>query len=361
MKLLFLSGNAHLILDETSTRTSGGAELQVALLAREFARRGHDVILAGGDIGQPDHGMLQGVRTRNAGKFHTGNLPAMVAAVPRVARVLREEHPDWVIVMGWTAWLFVLWVLRPFIGYRLDFTCALDSEINGTYRREHPIFGALFEFAMRRCDARHAITQDQKKCFSNRGMDCTLYRYLVFPRKKPFVGGGKTVDFLWVSRCQTIKQPHLFLEMARSLPDASFEMICPAENRVLWEEVAGLAAGCPNLRFIESVPYHQVQDHYDRARIFVNTSEWEGWPNSFIQAGLGKAALLSLNVNPDGLFQKYHLGYVSDGDPQKFLQHAREMISDPQALERMQNACARFVEEMHDTEKETGAFLSGLV
>jgi len=30
MKLLFFCGNAHLILDENSTRTSGGAELQVA-------------------------------------------------------------------------------------------------------------------------------------------------------------------------------------------------------------------------------------------------------------------------------------------------------------------------------------------
>ena len=68
MKLLFLSSYAHLILDESSTRTSGGAELQVALLARELAARGHDVVLAGGDIGQPDGGTLQGVRTRNAGK-----------------------------------------------------------------------------------------------------------------------------------------------------------------------------------------------------------------------------------------------------------------------------------------------------
>jgi len=359
MKLLFFCGNAHLILDENSTRTSGGAELQVALLAAELARIGHDVVLAGGDGGQPDHVTLQGVKTRNAGKFHTGKLMEMIGAIPRVIRVLHEERPDWVIVQGWTAWLFVLWLLRPFLRYRLDFTCALDSEINGTYRRENPVFGTLFEFAVKRCDARHAITRDQKDCFAKRGMSSTFYRYLVFPRTKPHTA-EKQVDFLWVSRCQPVKRPHLFLDLVKALPGASFEMICPAENRELWEKVARDAAQLPNLRFIESVPYHQIQDHYDRTRIFVNTSEWEGWPNSFIQAGLGRAAILSLVVNPDGLFENFDLGFCGGGDFSRFVAGARDLLSTPDTLEQKQAECARFVEELHNNKQEAGVFLSGL-
>jgi glycosyltransferase involved in cell wall biosynthesis len=316
-------------------------------------------VLAGGDSGQADGVTLQGVKTRNAGKFHTGNLLEMIGAIPRVARVLREERPDWVIVQGWTAWLFILWALRLFLGYRLDFTCALDSEINGTYRRENPVFGTLFEFAVRRCDARHAITRDQKNCFEKRGMESTFYRYLVFPRTRP-ITVEKDVDFLWVSRCQPVKRPHLFLELVKSFPEATFEMICPAENRALWEEVSRAAAGYGNLRFVESVPYHQIQEHYDRARIFVNTSEWEGWPNSFIQAGLGRTALLSLVVNPDGLFQQFGLGVCAYGDMSKFVINAREMLSEGTALKTMQGECARFVAELHNNEREAAVFLSGL-
>ncbi|MFM8885568.1 MAG: hypothetical protein ACKOKC_04040, partial [Chthoniobacterales bacterium] len=51
-----------------------GAELQVALLAKQLAKRGHTVTVAGGDSGQPGHRVIDGVTLRKAGKFHTGAL-----------------------------------------------------------------------------------------------------------------------------------------------------------------------------------------------------------------------------------------------------------------------------------------------
>ncbi len=360
MKILFLSSHAHWILDESSTRTSGGAELQVALLARELVSMGEEVVIAGGDTGQEDGLLLAGVRVRNSGKFHTGRMGEMLGALPRVLRVLREERPDWVVVMGWTAWLFVLWVMRPFLGFRLNFICALDSEINGTFRRENPVLGSLFDFAVRRADARHAITADQREVFTRRGLSSTLYRYLVFARRTD-PPGDKTVDFLWISRCEPLKRPGIFLDLARALPDASFEMICPPGNRQLWEEVRREAEPLKNLRLIERVPYHEVQAHYDAAKVFVNTSTWEGWPNSFIQAGLGRTALLSLDVNPDGIFERFGLGFYAGGDREAFVQAAREMRKDARKLAAQQEGAARLVREMHDNRKETENYLRGLV
>lgn len=359
MRILFLSSHAHWILDKNESRTSGGAELQVALLAKELAAMGHEVIIAAGDTGQADGSILEGVRIRNAGKFQTGRMGEMLAAAPRVFSVIREEEPDWVVVMGWTAWLFLLWLWKPLLGYRLDFICALDSEINGAFIKENPVLGRLFDFAVRHADARHAITRDQKEVFERRGLLATLYRYLIF-QAPPLGIPRKNVDFLWVSRCQNIKRPHLFLDLAEALPEFRFEMVCPAENRALWESVSDRASKIKNLNFIESVSYHEIQRHYDAARVFVNTSEWEGWPNSFIQAGLGRTALLSLDVNPDGIFERFGLGCFAAGDLEKLKSDARAMIANVSQLEMMQEGCARFVAEMHDNRKETEAFLEGL-
>lgn len=359
MRILFLSSYAHLVLEKNTTRVSGGAELQVALLARELAVRGFGTVIIGGDTGQSDGSVIEGVRIRTGGKFHSGNPGEMLGAVPRVFSVIREERPDWVFLLGWTAWMAAVVAMRGVLGYRAGFICGLDSELTGDFRRENPVRGGLFEWGVATCDLRYAMTERQRELFAKRGWKCAMYRNLILPRAFPNAG-LKEVDFLWVSRCQPVKRPHLFLDLVEVLPEHSFQMVCPREDVGLWESVAERAAKLANLRFIEKVPYHEIQGRYDAARVFVNTSEWEGWPNSFIQAGLGRTALLSLAVNPDGIFERFRLGCYADGDIQKFQADARAMISDAVVLDRMQGGCARFVQEMHDNIKETDAFLAGL-
>jgi glycosyltransferase involved in cell wall biosynthesis len=249
--------------------------------------------------------------------------------------------------------------MRGVLGYRAGFICGLDSELTGDFRRENPVRGGLFEWGVAKCDLRFAMTEHQRALFAKRGWSCGMYRNLILPRAFPNAG-VKEVDFLWVSRCQPVKRPHLFLDLVEKLPEHSFEMICPREDVGLWEGVAARAAGLGNLRFVEKVPYHEIQRRYDAARVFVNTSEWEGWPNSFIQAGLGGAALLSLAVNPDGIFERFGLGRFAGGNFEKLKSQARGRRGDASELERMQAGCERFVAEMHDNAKETEAFLAGL-
>jgi glycosyltransferase involved in cell wall biosynthesis len=359
MKFLFHSSHAHLVLERSTTRVSGGAELQVALLARELAARGYEVVIAAGDTGEPESATHDGVRIRNAGKFQTGGAVDTLRSLPRVWRILREERPDYVFLLGWTTWLFLLHLMRPFLGYKLGFICGLDTEVNGGFRRENPFRGFFFEYAMRRCDVRFAMTGDQRRLFHSAGLTCGLYRNLILPRTG-VPPERKPIDLLWVSRCQPIKRPHLFLDLAQRLPAARCRMVCPREDIALWNSVSKRAADIPNLEFIERVPYHEIQNVYDDAKVFVNTSEWEGWPNSFIQSGLGGTALLSLDVNPDGLFESYHLGLFCGGDFERMVSGSCEMIGAPEELKNMQRESARFVAEMHDNRKETAAFLGGL-
>lgn len=359
MKFLFLSSHAHLALDPASTRVSGGAELQVALLARELARRGHEVVIVGGDAGQRDGVVFDGVHTRTGGRFHTGGVVDTATALPRVIDVIREEKPDWVLILGWTTWVFLLNALKRSLVYRFAFICGLDTEVNGEFRRENPVRGALFEHGVRKADARLAMSDYQAEQFARQGLDCGMYRNLILPRAFPRTA-EKTVDLLWVARCQPIKRPHLFLDLAERLPDLRCRMICPREDAALWESVAARAKGIANLEFIERVPYHEIQAFYDAAEIFANTSTFEGWPNSFIQAGLGAAALVSLDVNPDRLFERFSPGVFANGDFEALVTDVRELVASESALRDAQTGCQRFVTELHDNVRNVDAFLSAL-
>lgn len=356
MKFCFLSSYAHLALDPASDRVSGGAELQVALLAKELVKRGHEAVIVGGDIGQRDGMSFDGVLTRTGGKFQTGKLVDTLRAVPRVRQILREEMPDCVLILGWTTWLYLLHRARA-ADYRLGFICGLDTEVNGEFRKENPIRGAFFEAGVRGADVRLAMSEYQAGQFARQGLSCGLYRNLILPRTAPR-RAEKDVDLLWIARCQPIKRPQLFLDLAERLPDAKCRMICPREDEALWGMVAGRARGIPNLEFIERVPYRDIQAHYDAAKVFVNTSTCEGWPNSFIQSGLGGAALLSLDVNPDRLFERFSPGIFAQGAFEALVEGAGGLLNSPRELLTAQNGCERFVAELHDNDRNADAFLA---
>jgi glycosyltransferase involved in cell wall biosynthesis len=124
--------------------------------------------------------------------------------------------------------------------------------------------------------------------------------------------------------------------------------------------VAARALRIPNLEFIEKVPYHEIQGHYDEARVFVNTSTYEGFPNSFIQSGLGKTALLSMRVDPDGMVGIFRSGILAGDSVEGLIQGARTMLADPEALLRMQEANERMISEWLDNDANVTTFLKGL-
>ena len=359
MKILFLSSHAHYALDPGATRVSGGAELQVALLARELAARGDEVVIVGGDTGQQDRRLLDGVHLRTGGKFHTGGMLDTARALPRILRLLAEHRPEFVAVLGWTAWLYILALLRPFFGCKLVFICGLDTEIDGSFGSRHGWKGRLFERGVRLSDIRFAMSEYQRQLFRRLDLTCGFYRNLILPRRNPLID-KKEIDLLWVGRCQHIKHPHLFLDLVERLPGARCEMICPKEDAGLWNGVAARATKLPHLTFHERVPYHQVQEHYDRARFLVSTSEAEGFPNVMIQAAQGAAGILSLDLDPDGLIETFHAGFCAQGDFSVLVSRTAELLQDSSESERMGRGAAKMIDGWLDNERNTEAFLEGL-
>lgn len=362
-KILFLSGHAHLALDPSAQHASGGAELQVALLAKELVQRGQEVILLAADTAQGDAVMQQGIKIRNGGRFDTGTLWNTLRALPRIISIFRQEKPDIVVVYGWTSWLYLLAQIRNWLGYRLLFVCALDSEIDGGFREAHPWRGILFHKGMELCDARLAITEHQAALFREQKMPCNVMRLLLqenFSPDRVVDHEKKSIDLLWVARCNRVKQPQLFLDLAAQFPQARCRMICSNQDEELWQAVKKRALTMPQVEFLEKVPYHEIQSHFDQAKIFVNTSSDEGVPNTFIHAGLGATAIASLKVDPDHMFHHFQAGCCAHDDFQLLVEKTRALLTNQENLFLAQHEANRFVCEWHDNKKNVEIFLSSL-
>ena len=165
---------------------------------------------------------------------------------------------------------------------------------------------------VRGADGRFAMSLRQEELFQQSKQDSAFYRNLILPRRTARTA-AKDIDLFWVARCQPIKRPHLFLDLVESIPEASCTMVCPRENEALWLSVEKRAATLPNLMFHESIPYHEIQDVYDRAKFVVSTSEAEGFPNNMIQGAQGSAGVISVVVDPDGFIERFGAGFCAAG------------------------------------------------
>lgn len=357
MKYLFLSQGAHLVWDPEAPRAAGGAELQAALMARELVHRGHRAILLGADTGQPDGVEWQGITIRKAGRFDTGGLADTMRAWPQIHGVLRQEKPDFVVVYGWTTLLYALGLWRRVTPFRLVFVCALDAEIDGDFRKKNPLRGFLFHRGMQSADIRCSITAAQAGHFARQGMDCTVVR-LLLQDQPTAVPAEKDVDLLWVARCEKVKRPELFLELAGKLPHAQCRMICSPQEQELFAAIRKRAALIPNIEFVEGVAYRDIQREFDRAKILVNTSSHEGVPNTFIHAGLGRTAIASLEINPDEMFGEFSAGVMARGSFERLLAGADRLLRDACALQTAAAESLRHVRVRHDNSRNVEAFVS---
>lgn len=118
--------------------------------------------------------------------------------------------------------------------------------------------------------------------------------------------------FLWVGRDHKVKQPLLYLAMAQQFPNEKFVMILNRAENGYYDQIEKTKP--KNLELINKVPLDQIEDYFSKAIAFVNTSESEGFPNTFLQAGKFKVPVISYYVDPFEYLSKNKAGFFINGD-----------------------------------------------
>jgi glycosyltransferase involved in cell wall biosynthesis len=154
---------------------------------------------------------------------------------------------------------------------------------------------------------------------------------------------------LWVGTIQKHKRPELLLELARRLPQRRFVMIGGAGHggllapRGFFERIRGEAAALPNVEFKGFLPFEQADAWFDRARVFVNTSLFEGMPNTFLQAwarGVPTLATVDVGAPVCTLFQQ----------PAQAVSKLERLLADDVHWHAQSSACRTYFERNHSPE-----------
>ena len=346
IRVCFVALKAYEIFNPEVGDYAGGAEVDLYYLATEIARDDNfEVSCVVADYGQNDTEIIERVTLIRSLDFRRNMLNGLLRTWNALRRadadiyVLKCASPGVPLVA-----MFCKLHHRSFM-YRL----AHLFESDGTYVRQHPFVGRLFNWALRRADLVFAqnIT-DEGNLAATVGVSS---RAVPNGHRLPPVKQQARDTILWVGRDDPLKRPDRFLELARAIPNEHFTMVCQALNKDQhYANLIAEAGTIPNLQFIRHVPFNRIDTYFQRAKIFVSTSDAEGFPNTFINACKCSTAILSLGVNPDGFLDTHACGLCCNGDAAKLIYNLRLMLENNHYVEYGSNA-RRYAEQYHDITK----------
>jgi glycosyltransferase involved in cell wall biosynthesis len=286
----------------------GGAELQGLLISSELVKRGYDVSIITFDHDPreiEDNIPFHLIRT-----YRQGQSPHLL----KVMKAVNLADADIYFINN------AGYILAPVTfsahrrGRRVLFWGASDSNFDPCFKwYRMPTYRdkLLYLWGLKRCDAYVVQNRRQQELLLRHFGKLSEVIHNGFYPSDGFSSFEREV--LWVGSMRKVKNPRMFLELAKRIPEVRFVMVGgnPLQRDEFRDSIYEEARTIPNLLFKGFLPFEEVERLFKRASLFVNTSTLEGFPNTFLQAwARGVPVLSTVNVNPDGLITENHLGAV---------------------------------------------------
>ena len=336
--------NLSVLAPEYHDRVVGGEPVQQTLLARALARRGDDVSMIVADLGQPDGMRYEGIRTFKAYRPDAG-VPVLRFIHPRwtgLWRALRRADADlyYTSCAGMEVGLLALFCRR--FGKRFVFRSASDSDCDSSRLLvRHARDRALYAYGLRRADAILVQGESQAKMLSRSyGLAGRVAGMLVEP---PSTAPTHDLDVLWVGNVYRVKRPDRVLWLAARLPHVAFHVVggaVPGEE-ALYAQLQNAAAACANLTFHGRLSYADASSLYGRARLLLNTSDTEGFPNTYLQAWIRGVPVVTL-IDPDGVIGREGLG-IAVRNPDQLPGALASLLGSRASWQAASERCRRFM------------------
>ena len=296
----------------------GGVERQVSLMAGRFAQRGYRVSLVTWDDGQDDGVTIDGVQIFKMCRWKAG-VPGLRFFWPRwtsLASALKRADADLYYhncgeyITGQVA----LWCRkhhRQFVySVASDPDCDPKLPVMRTLRER-----ALYRYGLTHADIVIVQTNRQQEMLRTHfkkesviiPMPCAgpsdqEYRQIEADRT-----ASKRV--LWIGRLCEVKRLDRLLDLAEACPSYEFDVVGPEDGSELTRRHRARAEGIANVTLHGPAAPDKVSKFYRIASVLCCTSDYEGFPNTFLEAWSHGVPVVS-TVDPDGLIARKGLGAI---------------------------------------------------
>jgi len=345
------------------TKHTGGAELQAHLIAEEMIKRGWKIEVV--TIGTKNNNELRNNNYYNPDityyyyKKHKFAFVDWFSVFFALLKTKSEIYYQRTIAINTGATAFycrlffkkMLFAIAHDDDVKKDFYKRKFSEINlNSFLKkvvkwiDWRFLNFWNGFGLKKSDGIVAQTNFQKEQLaSNYGLKSVLIRNSYDPAVEN-TSSDKENIVLWVGNMRTFKRAELFPEIVSRIdnPDWQFVMIGRTYPQVE-EKIASYSKD--NFHYMGHLPYDETEDYFRKAKVLISTSTAEGFSNTFIHAWLNETLIVSLNVNPDGLFDNAGIGYTFNDQFDEFIEKLKTILKNYDAEQPIIKRARKFVTE----------------
>jgi glycosyltransferase involved in cell wall biosynthesis len=346
------------LLTPTSASPPGGAETQIAAIGLRLAARGYRVCFVALDTpeGLPDGAGGAAIRRIR----RSGGTPAVVLAL-RVARALAGARSKVVVQRAASMETGLTALVSRLLGRRFVYSSAnvIDFDYGRLEPRRRNV--ALFRLGVRLASRIVVQTEEQARlCEARFGRRPALIKSAARVAESP---PRPREAFLWIGRLVAYKRPRDLLRLAEAVPEARFRMVAVTTggtDAALAREVRERAAGLGNVEWVDPRPREALLELMDSAVAIVNTADFEGMPNIFLEGWGRGVPALSLVHDPDGVIERERIGAFAHGDFGRFAAAARDLWGSRRDPGELAERCRAYVAAEHDPDAVVDRWVDAL-
>ena len=345
IKICFICPKAYPIFDSNTKSTFGGTEVDLYNISTELAKdNNYEVKMLVADYAQEKSVTLENVKLIKTVNFKKNILSQTLNLI----KALKKTDCDIFFMQGLNISLPLCVLIAKLRNKKFIFRTASSIHCNGIWLTKHKLHSIQIKWALRKIN--RVICQnaeDQKNCLNTYKIKTAT----VISNGQRFqeYNNNNKQGILWVGRSDTLKQPYLFIEIAKKMPNYNFTMICPkATNDNNYDTLIEKATKQNNLKFIKYVDFKNIDSYFIDNQFFVNTSSVEGFPNTFIQACKAATPIASLNINPDNFLNKENCGICTDGNLNNLCNNIETIIKDSNKFKTLSQNALNYAKNKHD-------------
>ena len=331
----------------------GGAEYQALLLAEKlkqsmqvnFVFRNH---WNKSNVTKDSGFRLYGITPKRL----TGTSGSFLFEGPQLWQIFKKVRPDIIYVRGANAYFFYAALYAKKYKCRILWHIAHDAEVSPISRSslmKKPfklIDKFAVEFGIKNSTAIIGQTHHQStllKRHYHKACQAIIGNWHPLPGEKK--EKEKTCQVLWIANWRPFKQPELFVHLVQALADLpNVRFIMPGRNRDFPEiRQKAVASG---IETIGEISNQEVNQLLARSHLLVNTSQMEGFSNTFIQAWMHQVPVVSLHTDPDNVLSKQNIGICS-GTLSRMIRDIRYLITHDTVRENMGRRARRYAIQHH--------------